>query len=162
MQGQRMNAKERKHVQDVFLASFCVEANVTAACETAKIDRNTVYDWKQRYPEFAQQFEEAEAVANDAIDREIYRRGVKGWSEPAVSAGKWVHDDNGKYVMIPRYSDAMLTMLAKSRMNKYREKQPDIDLTVQINTMADSAKDELLADLSAAITNENKEPPDQG
>jgi hypothetical protein len=160
-QGQRMSAKERKVVQDKFLTFFREEANVTAACVAARIDRNTVYDWKSRYPDFAKSFEEAEAVVNDAIDSEIYRRGVKGWFEPAVSAGKWVQDENGEYVMIPRYSDAMLTLLAKSRMKKYREKQPDVDLTVQINTMAENAKDELLTDLAAAMENENKEPSNQ-
>lgn len=144
-----MKAAERKQAQAVFLAAFRQEANVTVACDEALIDRHTVYDWKERYPDFAKAFEEAEEIANDGIDHEIYRRAVTGWEEPLVSAGKFVCN-------VRKYSDPMLTLLAKSRMKKYRDKQPDIDLTVQINTMAEQAKNELLADLSAAMTDEDE------
>lgn len=123
-QGQRMTPEEREAAQEIFLAAFREHANLSAACEIAGIHIDTPYDWKNRYKDFAKKFAEAEQAANDAIDLEIYRRGVKGWLEPAISSGKWVHGDDGQPAMIPRYSDAMLTLLAKARMpEKYREKQ---------------------------------------
>lgn len=132
------------------MSSFRKYANVSAACDLAGIDLSTPYDWKKRYPAFAKKFEEAETRSNDSIDMEIYRRAIEGWEEPMVSAGQLV-------CTVTKYSDSMLTLLAKSRMKKYREKQPEVDLTVQINTMAEQAKNELLNDLAAAMTDENQD-----
>jgi transposase-like protein len=120
-----MTPEERKIAQEAFLVHFRVEANVTVACEAVGIDRNTVYDWRKRYKDFAEQFDEAEQYANDGIDHEIYRRAVRGWQEPMVSAGKYVCD-------VTKYSDSLLTLLAKSRMQKYREKQ-QVDLNTNIS-----------------------------
>lgn len=115
-QGQTMTPDERKIAQDVFLETFRTEANVTYACSAAGISTDTVYRWKKQYKEFGKQFDAAEVEANDVIDHEIYRRAVTGWDEPLVSAGKLV-------CTVKRHSDAMMTMLAKSRMEKYRDKQ---------------------------------------
>ncbi len=149
-QGQAMTPQERREKQDAFLALFGMEANVTAAAQELGLDRDTIYDWKQRYTDFAQRFAAAEQEANDHIDHEIYRRGVLGWEEPLVSAGKFV-------CMVTKYSDAMLTLLAKSRMPKYREKQ-HIDVSATLATMAGQAKDELLADLAQALAHEDQDP----
>ena len=149
-QGQRLTQEERQQAQEVFLASFQKYANLSVACNEAGIDLSTPYKWKKRYPAFAEKFAEAEQRSNDSIDMEIYRRAIEGWKEPMVSAGQYVCD-------VTKYSDSMLTLLAKSRMKKYREKQPDVDVTVQINTLAEQAKSELLADLATAMTDEDQD-----
>jgi hypothetical protein len=120
-QGQTMETEERKMVQAVFLEAFKTHANLSAACDAALIHIDTPYDWKKRYKDFAKEFEDAEQRSNDSIDMEIYRRAVTGWEEPLVSAGKHVCN-------VKKYSDAMLTLLAKSRMKKYRDKQ-ELELT---------------------------------
>src|SRR5256885_3535867 len=99
-QGQTMTPEERKAKQTEFLELFRIEANVTVACEKLGIDRNTVYDWKKRYKDFAKQFDEADQIVDDRVDHEIYRRGITGWEEPLVSAGKLV-------CTVTKYSDAM-------------------------------------------------------
>lgn len=149
--GQTMKAAERKRVQEAFLAAFCLEANMSQACRVAGIERSTVLRWCESDEKFKERYEEASEEANDAIDAEIFRRAVYGWKEPMVSAGVLV-------CHVEKYSDSLLTLLAKARMKKYRDKQPDIDVNVHINQVAEQAKEELLADL-AELTNEDQAPP---
>ena len=134
---------------------------VRAACLKAKVSRNTVYQWAEHDEAFSIEYKQAELDANDMVRAELFRRAVQGYDKPLVSVGKVVYDKDGKPMTERVYSDSLLSLLAKARLPEFKEKQT-IDLNAQITTMADSAKDELLADLSAAIANENKEPPDQG
>jgi len=129
-QGQRMSAKERKKAQEVFLATFRDEGNMSEACRVAGIHIDTPYDWKERYEDFAEEYRIAEIQADGAIDHEIYQRAVVGWEEPQVSAGKLV-------CYATRKSDAMLTLLAKSRMAKYREKS-QVDVNAHVNAQVRS------------------------
>lgn len=148
-QGQRMSLDERKEAMSAFLDSFRREGNLSHACRVAGIHVDTPYDWKNRYKDFAEEFRVAEILADGVIDHEIYQRAIVGWQEPLVSAGQLVCYTTKK-------SDTMLTLLAKSRMAKYRDKQPDINITTQINQLADQAKNELLADLAASLTDEDQ------
>ena len=118
-----MRANEQKQRQQAFLAAYRNCMSVRRACELAGIGRTTVYGWCERFPEFKQAFDAATEDVNDSIDDEIMRRAKDGWDEPAISAGRLVRDSDGEPLMIKRYSDTLMTMLAKSRMQKYREKQ---------------------------------------
>ena len=63
---------------------------------------------------------------------------------------------SGNRLLIHKWSDRLASLYAKSNLPEYKEKQ-QIDLNAQITTMADNAKDELLAGLAAAIANEDQE-----
>jgi hypothetical protein len=53
-------------------------------------------------------------MAADRLREEAWRRAVDGVSEPLVSAGKLVHDDDGQPIMVKRYSDSLLQVLMKA------------------------------------------------
>lgn len=87
---------------------------VSAACRVAKVGRSTVYDARGDAV-FAAAWDEIETETTDAMEREAYRRGVEGVSEPLVSAGRHVAD-------VRKYSDTLLIFMLKARKPAtYRE-----------------------------------------
>lgn len=127
--GQRMTADERRATQEKFLKSFSMTANVRAACMAAGIDRTLVYQWAEHDEAFSLKFKQAELDANDVVRAELFRRAVQGVEEPVVSMGKlvYVEDEKKKGQMKPltvrKYSDQLLSLLAKARMPEFRDKQ---------------------------------------
>jgi hypothetical protein len=107
--------EQRLHHQELFLEHYRKNANMTAAAQAAGVTRQTVHDWRNADEEFAAQMLDASEAANDALREEIRRRGVDGWDERLVSAGK----DMGT---IHKYSDTLLIFHAKARMPEYRDK----------------------------------------
>lgn len=179
--GGPMTAAQRKEAKTLFLDALSQDPNISAACDHACIGRTTAYMWREKDTVFADNWETALERTKDVARSSIYKRGVLGWDEAVVSQGQAVYemepveDEDGNQVYekgrlkmkrgdlmtVHKWSDSLASLYAKANLPEYKDKQT-IDLTAQITTMADSAKDELLADLSAAIANENKEPPDQG
>ena len=157
--GGPMTPQEIETARAKFIASFRTEANVSLACARARIARSTAYEWRENDPEFAALWQDAEQDANDAIRREMYRRGVEGWDEPVVSAGMLVLHQ-GKPVTIKRYSDTLIMALAKARMPEFRDKQ-SLDVYTHMSQMAEQAKEGMLADLEVVIANESKDQSDQ-
>lgn len=121
--GQKPSAEERARIQDVFLQSFSLTANVRAACLKAGIDRRTIYEWAEHDQGFSMRYEIAKKDADDLIRAELFRRGVQGYEKPVISMGKMVLDKDGKPMMERVYSDNLLSLLAKARMPEFREKQ---------------------------------------
>ena len=101
-----------------FLEAFGKLGNVTDACEIAEVSRATVYRHRDNDPEFARDWQEAEAIAADRIHREMIRRGVLGVEEPVFGPiyqdGKRV--GHGEIGTITRYSDRILETLAAAHM----------------------------------------------
>jgi len=169
-------ASDRKAKQQKFLDAYSKGTSLSASARIAGVDRRTVYFWKEE-EDFARHFADAYDEGNDVVDDEILRRGVTGYGVPMVSMGKVVYEEEpvldendeqvydskfrpkmkrGPMLIETRYSDSLLTLLAKSRMPKYRDKQ-QIDLTAHVTTMAEQAKHDLLADLAAMMPDEDKE-----
>lgn len=123
--GDKLTPEERTEAQAKFIERFAADGNMSEACRAAGVSRTIVYQWKEKSKAFAELFTEAEAQANDVIRAEIFRRAITGWKEPMVSAGQLV-------CYAEKYSDAMLTLLAKSRMSEFRDKQPDTKITVDV------------------------------
>lgn len=125
--GQKLTKAERQQVQEKFLKSFAMTANVRAACMAAGISRTTVYEWQEKDETFSLRFKQAELDANDVIRAELFRRAVQGVEKPVVSMGKIVYTtdekDKPKPLMERVYSDSLLALLAKARMPEFREKQ---------------------------------------
>ncbi len=102
--------------QDIFLEEFAKHGNVTYACKAAKINRSTLYRWKENSDRFLLLYNQTFEEAKDNIRHEIYRRGYEGWEESQFSAGK-------RMGTIRKYSDTLLIFHAKMLMPEYREKQ---------------------------------------
>lgn len=179
--GGPMTAAQRGESKQIFLNYLNSDPNVSAACDLAQISRETAYNWREKDQKFATGWNDAIENLKNIARSSIYKRGIIGWDEVVVSQGQAVYEmepfedkdgnqvwEKGKLKMkrgdlmtVHKWSDSLASLYARANLPEYKDKQ-QIDLTAQITTMADSAKDELLADLSVAIANENKEPSDQG
>lgn len=175
-----MNTKQRKQVQKTFIESLRCDSNVSMACEVAGISRETAYRWRNEDEDFLTQWDDTIERARDVARQSIYARGILGWDEPVVSMGQAVYeyepvlDENGEQIldkkgkpvtlrskmMIHKWSDSLAALYARSNLPEYKEKQ-QIDLNAQITTIAETAKAELLADLAATMTNEDKDSTHQ-
>jgi hypothetical protein len=172
---------ERKEAKEKFLAFLREDPTVSLACEHIDRDRTTVYDWREKDQKFAQEWDNALERARDVGRSSIYKRGIIGWEEPMVSMGQVVyetepvldeegeqkHDSRGRpmtkrgaKVMVPKNSDSLALAWAKANLPEYKDK-PQVNIHAQLEDLAQKAKDELLADLAAAIDNEDKEPSNQ-
>lgn len=118
--GQRLSAQERKQAQAVFLDSFKLNANVTAACQQAGISRETLYKWLEHDQPFSFRYHQAGEMANDVLLAAAWRRGVQGVEEPVVSMGTQVYVD-GKPLMKRVYSDSVLLRLMSWRIPGFKE-----------------------------------------
>lgn len=151
--GHQFSPEDRAIRQSVFLRVFQEGGIIGPACVMAGVSRTIIIEWRKNDKEFGSLYDIAEANANDLVRSEIYRRGVHGYDKPVVSVGKLVRNEDGTPLTEKVYSDALLTMLAKSRMPEFREKQ-QIDLTTQVVALADQAKTELVAELADSIIDE--------
>jgi len=179
--GGPMSAAQRKEAKSLFLDYLKTDHNITLACEYANVSRQTMYTWRERDQIFAEAWENAVERTKDIARSSIYQRAIIGWDEPLVSMGQPVYeieevvDKDGKpeldkrgnpktcrgeKLTIHKWSDTLAIAYAKANLPEYKDKQ-QIDLNAQIFTMAEQAKDELLADLAAAITHEDQEQPSQ-
>jgi hypothetical protein len=155
--GGPMTPAQRKEAKALFLESLKQDPNVSLACDQANIARKTAYQWRELDETFADNWESAIERTKDVARSSIYQRGVLGWDEPVVAQGRVAMDEHDNRLLIHKWSDSLAALYAKANLPEYKEKQT-IDLNAQITTMADNAKDELLADLAAAVASENKEP----
>jgi hypothetical protein len=122
-QGKRPTKQENIEAQEKFLASFAENANISASCRMAVINRSLFYEWQEHDETFSMRFKVAEQEANDVIRAELFRRGVQGYEKPVVSMGKVVYGPDGKLLTENVYSDMLLSFLAKARMPEFRDKQ---------------------------------------
>ena len=94
------------------------------ATRAAGMSRDWAYKVRRSDLEFANAWDDALETAADLLEKAARRRAVQGWNEPAISAGKWVHDDEGQPAYIRKYSDRLLEVLLRgARPAKYGTKQ---------------------------------------
>jgi hypothetical protein len=91
--------------------------NVSEAARSVGVSRGYAYQYKLEHRDFAEQWDEAEQEAVDAVELEARRRGVEGWEEPVFYKGQ-------QCGTIRRYSDRMLEILLKGhRPEKYADRK---------------------------------------
>jgi hypothetical protein len=108
--------------QERFLQALAETGSVTAAIAVAASSRTRVYELRRVDPTFASAWEEAEEIAADRLEEEARRRAVEGVSEPLVSGGKVVRDDQGLPMVVRRYSDHLLAVLLRAHRPARRER----------------------------------------
>jgi hypothetical protein len=102
--------------REAFLAALEKTANVSRACQTARIPRRSVYDWREADEEFAKAWEEALERGTDALEDEAIRRAHQGVLKPVYQGGK-------KVGTIREYSDTLLIFMLKARRpEKFKER----------------------------------------
>ncbi len=114
--------KSKKEKQEAFLTQFRICATVSHSAKLALISRRTHYLWLEKDPAYAEAFEAAKVVANEALFKEAWRRAT-GFDEPVIYQGKQSLDAEGNPLVIRKYSDTLLIFLMKGAMpGTYRER----------------------------------------
>ena len=137
-----------KERQDLFLQALADTGSVTAAIAVASTSRTRVYELRKADPAFATAWDEAEEIAIDRLEAEARRRAVEGVTEPLVSAGKLVRDDDGQPIAVRRYSDHLLLALLKARRPPRRERLVSFQLPA-LRSAGDAAG--AMASITAAV-----------
>lgn len=109
---------------------------VNKACESASVSKQSVYNWRERDPEFAAQWDAVIELATEDLEKEARRRALVGVEEPVFYQGEVVGH-------VQRYSDSLLMFTIKARKPEYRDR-----ITVDVNKL-DSDIDRELAILTA-------------
>lgn len=118
----------------VFLDVLSKTGNQTEALRLSGMRRADVLARKRDDPDFAEAFNEAVAVSNDALEAEARRRAVEGVEELVIQSGSPVYerdakgnilcDEIGQPIPVKKkvYSDKLLETMLKANMpEKYRE-----------------------------------------
>lgn len=164
--GRPLTPEQRTRKQDRFLKAYRESANVKASCKAAGISRQTYYNWRDHDEAFQAQLPDAKEDACDTLEFAAFERAVKGVPTKVYSMGRVVYEEvpvldengkpklnkqnepimrRGKPLIERKYSDPLLTTLLKANMpGKYRDNQ-HIDMNIQLQEVAQQAKNELLA-----------------
>lgn len=111
----RHRAKQEKR-QARFLAAFVQCATVLHAAEQVHMPRAQHHAWMRDDPVYRELFAQAQEDARQVLEREAYRRAVKGILEPVFHQGKRVN-------YVRKYSDVLLIFLLKAmRPEVYRDR----------------------------------------
>ena len=100
-----MTAIEAEQRFEMFLTVLATTGNVSEAVRLAGLGRRSVYDRKERDPEFAQAWHEALQVSYDAVEHAVRNRAVEGWLEPVFYQGEIVghvrrfNDENARFLL---------------------------------------------------------------
>ncbi len=91
-----------------FIAATEKGLSVSAAAETAGVNRTLLYKWRRRYADFAEQWDDATTAATEAIEDEALRRALEGVEKPVFYRGKQVGSFRS-------YNDRLLMLLLQRR-----------------------------------------------
>jgi hypothetical protein len=118
--GATLSSRVRHLKKRQFLASFEVLGNISAACRTAGIDRETYRYWMEHDEQFSFAVNVASQVATEHLEEEAYRRAVVG---VATETPVYYKGDELGTVVRTEYSDTLLIFLLKARApHKYRDR----------------------------------------
>lgn len=121
--------------QSEFLAVLSETANVSRACEIARVARRTVYEWRADDEAFRSAWDAAVEIGLSALEDEAVRRGHEGWDEPVFHKGQ-------QCGVVRRYSDTLLIFTLKSRRREvYGERvQQDVHVTGDLAAALEAAR----------------------
>lgn len=104
------------HARQTFIETLRETANVSQSARAARVNRRTVYNWRDENPAFAADWDEALEEATDALEAEARRRALHGVAKPVFYQG-------AECGTVQEYSDTLMTLLLKAhRPEKYKER----------------------------------------
>jgi hypothetical protein len=129
----RATLAQSARAKQAFLECYAQWANISYACEMAKVARRNVYDWQEHDPEFSAAFHRAESAATERLEREAWRRATEG--TPYERTSYWHGEPVGTDRKI-EYSDQLMMLLLRARRpDLYREKV-DVAVSQVVKTIA--------------------------
>ncbi|MCG8624624.1 MAG: terminase [Proteobacteria bacterium] len=90
-----------------FIRQLAMTGNVTTSAEAVGVARHMVYEWRKQDPSFARKWEDALAIAVDALAMEARRRALDGVEEVRYFHGEPIGT-------IRKYSDQLLMFLLRA------------------------------------------------
>lgn len=111
--------------QKRWLEAYAKVGVIAYACRTAKVGRQTVYDWIERYPDFVAAMREAEQVAVELMEDEVHRRAVRGTLSPVYYRGEVVGH-------VREFSDTLLMFYLKARRPDVYRENTTVDVRAQL------------------------------
>jgi len=99
---------------DLFIEHLTTFGLVGLACKHASAHApaggtKTFYQERKKNPEFRERWEEALMLADEAILKEMHRRGLEGWAETTA------------FGSVTRYSDKLLEIYGKVKSKRIRD-----------------------------------------
>ena len=136
-----------------FIQVLLKTANVAQACRIAKVSRKTAYAHKEKFPDFAEAWLEAEETGLDDLYGEAFRRAFHGANKPVYQQGVKVGE-------ICEYDNRLLMwLLERKRPEIFGDKSKvelsgKIDLTdEEIVERGRAAEKGVLAAMMASLRN---------
>ena len=104
----------------LFLAELLDTGSVTKAAKASQVGRSSWYDLKERDPEFAILWDDAEAEFMDEVEAVAIRRGINGSVKTLPYVNYNGDDKETKFYKIVTKSDRLLELCLKSRHPLYK------------------------------------------
>jgi len=101
-----MNTQQtREERMDAFIEAYRRLRSISKACQETHIAKQTMHDWKKKYPEFAKQVDELKTVVKHDLEQQLYAIifGRVRASAPQVTAlifalkGNWPEKYRDRY-----------------------------------------------------------------
>lgn len=126
-------------VREDFLTHISNGASIQLAADLVGHSRTAIYKWLREDPEFRAEYDQASEGANDRVDDEVWRRGVRGVRKAVFHQGRIV-----AYERV--YSDRLLELRAK-RSGRYRDAEGGVTVNLTQNTLMTLTEEELHAEM---------------
>jgi len=109
----------KKEIRDRFIAALRKHRSITKACESIGKSRTIAYQWREKFPDFRQAWDEAVETNIDDLEAGAMRRAIEGTLEPIYYKGKPVG-------VVRKYETALtIFMLKKNRTRKYDDRHDE-------------------------------------
>lgn len=129
----RATFNQSARAKHAFLTSYAQWANVSYACETARINRSNVYYWQEHDQAFALAMQVAGDAATERLEREAWRRATEG--TPYKRTSYWHGEPVGTDEKVEFSDQLMMLLLRARRPDLYREKV-DVSVSQVIKAVA--------------------------
>ena len=106
---------KRQIMMDLFIQEFRKRGLITKSAKAIGAERSLIYQWIDKFPEFAQRVEDAKQEVLEAVEEEAYRRALEGTERDEYYKGEVI----GQY---REFSDRLLEILLKALApHKYKD-----------------------------------------
>lgn len=126
-----------------FLEAYMSHGRFGGAALAAGVSGQTIHNYLEEDPVFADAFDIAESVHRDRIEEEFYHRAMVGDEEPIIGG----RNRDEVVATVRRKSERLLEKLINHHLPKYRENKKEIDVNFKGGVLA----------IGAAMTSEEFE-----